>query len=179
MCVPLCTVALTDIYKLPSDGGSGSSHINHCEHQVPHFSQAPRLLLLIFFHHLLKSKDIFPFLKRNVFANNSKSILCMFFSSAHSVTFAGFTLVTQAVRFSAHIPSCALHQGTHRQIILGCLCDFVALPHIAVCARKDFFPFVSSTITSKNGPVCRTPGCMSLQVNVYAAGAPATGNGNG
>lgn len=178
MCVPLCTVALTDIYKLPSDGGSGSSHINHCEHQVPHFSQAPRLPLLIFFTTYWSQRTFLFFLKRNVFSNNSKSILYLFFFSAQSETFAGFTLVTQAIRFCARIPSYTLHQGTHKQIILGCLCDFVVLPHMAVCART-LFSFVSSTITSKNRPVCCTPGCMSLQVNVYAAGAPATGNGNG
>lgn len=79
MCVPLCTVALTDIYKLPSDGGSGSSHINHCEHQVPHFSQAPRLPLLIFFTTYWSQRTFLLFLKRNVFSNNSKSVLYVFF----------------------------------------------------------------------------------------------------
>lgn len=92
MCVPLCTVALTDIYKLPSDGGSGSSHINHCVHQVPHFSQAPRLLLLIFFSPLTEVKGhFFCLLKRNVFANNSKSVLCVcFFSLCSQCDFCWF-----------------------------------------------------------------------------------------
>lgn len=90
MCVPLCTVALTDIYKLPSDGGSGSSHINHCEHQVPHFSQAPRLLLLIFFTTYWSQRTFFSLLKRNVFANNSKSILCVFFFLRSQFDFCWF-----------------------------------------------------------------------------------------
>lgn len=49
MYVPLCTVALTDVYKLPSDGGSGSSHINHSHHGVPYFHSSSAALTACFF----------------------------------------------------------------------------------------------------------------------------------
>lgn len=64
MYVPLCTVALTDVYKLPSDGGSGSSHINHSHRGMPHFqsSSAARTTCFCFFSSLylsLKEKETF------------------------------------------------------------------------------------------------------------------------
>lgn len=57
MYVPLCTVALTDVYKLPSDGGSGSSHINHSRHGVPHFQSSSAALTACFFSSLAGGKS--------------------------------------------------------------------------------------------------------------------------
>lgn len=48
MYVPLCTVALTDVYKLPSDGGSGASHINHSHCGVPHLQSSSVALTACF-----------------------------------------------------------------------------------------------------------------------------------
>jgi len=87
MYVPLCTVALTDVYKLPSDGGSGSSHINHFHCGVPRFQSSSVALTGCFSPLSLQAKDHFSlFLNRKIFSKDRKILLCFFPPAAHYET---------------------------------------------------------------------------------------------
>ena len=90
MYVPLCTVALTDVYKLPSDGGSGSSHINHFHCGVPRFQSSSVALTGCFSPLSLQAKDHFSlFLNRKIFSKDRKILLCFFSSCCSLWDFSG------------------------------------------------------------------------------------------
>lgn len=85
MYVPLCTVALTDVYKLPSDGGSGSSHINHSRRGVPHFQSSSAALTASFLAHWRQMR-FFVYLNRSYFLIIVKWSTVVVFSSTQCAT---------------------------------------------------------------------------------------------
>lgn len=106
--------------------------------KCPTFSQALQLLPLIF-SPLTEVKGHYFFLfERNVISNNSKLFfVCCLFSAQCDFCWCYFCDT------GIHILSSYLimHPSSrHPRADLVCLCDFVALPHMAVCAQTDFFP---------------------------------------
>lgn len=172
MYVPLCTVALTDVYKLPSDGGSGFSHINHSHRRAPHFQSSSAALTAFFLLTYWRQRRSFFLFKWKLFSNNS------FVSSTQGVTYAVFSFCLShnhtASLFIPHTSSfIKIPKSPWSACVIFCLFSYG-------CVGMDILSFfVSSTITSKSEAACCSPSWMSLQVNVYAVGASATGNGNG
>lgn len=197
MYVPLCAVALTDVYKLPSDGGSGSSHINHCRRRVPHFQSSSAALTASFFSHPLPplppltggNQRGFLFLISvtwKLFSNNSQMpLLVVLFLSSQGVTCcAVFSSVwlgpppRQSPRshelsdseLSAH-KSSLIKVQVRLEGLLGSEVQLVD----RLFPLPVFFFFLRGGVHRKHLKVGRAsllqswPLRMSLQVNVYAA----------
>lgn len=142
MYVPLCTVALTDVYKLPSDGGSGSSHINHSHRWVPHFQSSSAALTACFFSpHLLEAKRSFFLFKWKLFSNNSKIVPCVVLCSPLGVwlvLFLIFTLVTSIHTLS----SCPINHPSSRYPLpnhLRSACVILCLCFMSMCVHGHTF----------------------------------------
>lgn len=191
MYVPLCAVALTDVYKLPSDGGSGSSHINHCRRRVPHFQSSSAALTASFFSpssstscsssssHWRQPEELFFFyisVTWKLFSNNSQmSLLVVLFLSSQGVTccavFSSVWLGPPAIVTS--------HQTRRSPLINHPSSRSRSAWHGSATRQQTFslllFFFFSFWFHRKHLKVGRAwlsqswPLRMSLQVNVYAA----------